>query len=558
MNEPLDPVDELLLEYLRATEAGEQPDLEALTSKLETDEQKKALRELCATTQMARRTFPELFRAQAIIGGRYRLLEQIGSGGYGKVWRAFDEKLERTVALKLFHALRDDREIAEDLQREKRALTGLRHEGLVGLQDCGKHEDAWFLVLEFIDGRSLEKALAALAHKDAPYPPPRVLVEREFGKADGDNPSLVEDTWFRTCARVLRETLWALSVAHAHKPHKVVHRDLKPGNVLLRAGGRPVLVDFGLAGIGDGAGDVTAQLFGTIAYMAPEQIKSEKTGKDESTDIYQAGLLLYEMLTMQRAFPGSDKTRTLEAVRQGEFAPPRRVRSEIPTELEDVCMRALERDPRRRYASAEQFRDDLERWLDGAVPAASKMGTAGRFVRSTRQALWRNRTAAALLLAVVTGALAVQTIGEGYPRIELAADRMSATITTERECTVTCVLTADAQGSGSTATFLPMSDGQAQEWVRKVPAGRSTVSFPREVEMVNVRGGAAAPRLRVIARPVEEAPQYRQFLARVAQIQEERGAGLTQAELEALRDELAQPTRSGDKPIQVDLAGIFD
>ena len=550
-----DPVEVLALEYLRATEAGEQPDLERLLHQLDTEEQRKDLRDLCEAAGYAQRHFPEQLRPQTLVAGRYRLKEHIGSGGFGKVWRAYDEKLERDVALKLFHALRDDKAIQDDLQREKRALSGLRHDGIVSLLDFGKHEDAHFLAMDFIEGKSLEKALLAFSQKDQPYPPTREAVEREFGKALAAETSLVEENWHRTAAKLTCGILWALAVAHAHKPHKVVHRDLKPGNVLLRRGGRPVLVDFGLAGIGDTEGDITGRLFGTVAYLAPEQIQSGKTGKDELTDVYQAGLLLYELLTLQRAFPGADRSRLLQSVQRGEFAPPRRVRSEIPQLLEDICLRALELDPTRRYQSAEAFRDDLERWLEGSLPNASRLGAAGRMLRTGRLALWRHRAAAALLVAVAAGAMAMQAMQPPLLVSDMRlVDAKTLEVNVNRPAIVMVMLRERLPDGSNGAMLLANSEGKSRTEPRQVIEGKNTLTFDAEIEQADLDGG----KLKIVPREVETAKAYAAFSSRVMLEQERLGRGLTAKEFEQIQIELKSSTRGGNTPVDIDLTGILD
>ena len=401
MSEHQDAVETLALEYLAGVESGAPPDLDALAEQLPTEEQRKELRALCRAASLARDALPEALRAGMRVAGRFVLLEELGSGSYGKVFCAFDEHNERKVALKVFHALRDEHKLAADLERERKALATLQHDGIVRLLDHGRHDGTIFLALEYEQGRSLDRVLQTLAQQGQ-YPPTRDAVVSALGGSESQGPLRIEDTWHRTCARIAIGMLWALEAAHTHQP-RILHRDLKPSNVLLRHDARPVLLDFGLAGIGEGEGDVTARLFGSAPYMAPEQILKGKTGKHEASDLYQLGLLLYEMLTLQRAFAGEDRSEVLHRVQTNTFKRPSQVRPDIPDELEDICMRALEHNPDRRYPSAGAFRTDLERWLDGLVPTASRLGSIGRVVRSGRRFLWRNRVAAALVATLVGG-----------------------------------------------------------------------------------------------------------------------------------------------------------
>ncbi len=407
MSEQPTAVEALVLEYLQQAESGMPPDVEALADRLPTEEQRQELRELGAAAAAVEHTLPDAWRSGRTVAGRYQLREELGAGSYGKVFRAYDQHNGRDVALKVFHALRDERRLKADLDRERAALSSLKHPGIVRLLDHGQHEDTIFLALEYERGRSLERILLQL-DQDGAYPPPHEAVLAALQGAVGSR-SLAEADWQRTAARILVELLSALEAAHTHEP-RILHRDLKPSNVLLRPDGSPVLLDFGLAGIGEGEGDVTAKLFGSAPYMAPEQLRSGKTGKGEASDIYQAGLLLYELLTLRRAFPGETRTEVLDKVQRGQFAPPSAIRREIPPELEDVCLRALEFHPNRRYPDVAAFRTDLERWLDGLLPMASRFGPLGRAVRQTRKALWRHRVAAALVLCIGGGFVVGQTI----------------------------------------------------------------------------------------------------------------------------------------------------
>ncbi|MEQ1634396.1 MAG: serine/threonine-protein kinase, partial [Planctomycetota bacterium] len=473
-------MDVLAMEYLAAQEVGETPDLQALLQRLPTEEQREELRSICLAVDSAKAVFPEPHKPQALIARRYRLRETIGSGGYGKVWRARDEKLSRDVALKLFHAMRDDAAVLRDLQREQRALAGLRHDGIVRLLDSGKHEDAHFLAMELVEGPSLDQVLRELA-ADSSYPPTKSAVERVCGAAKQSESSRIDDDWFRTVSQWMVDVLWALAAAHGHRPERVVHRDLKPSNVLMRSGGRAVLVDFGLAGLGDSDGDITGRLFGTVAYLAPEQIERGKTGKDELADIYQAGLLFYELLTLRRAFPGTDRTELLRDVAQGTFSSPRSVQSLVPRELEDCCLRALERDPARRYQTAIAFRADLERWLAGQLPQASRLGSFGRALRSGRHAVRRHRVALAAVAAVLLVAGAMWSMQPAPPVTASVVSRLGAESCVVdldgRACVVMILRRVSADGSLQVEPRLTQPIGGDRAYFHALPGGRHSLQF---------------------------------------------------------------------------------
>jgi hypothetical protein len=167
---------------------------------------------------------------------------------------------------------------------------------------------------------------------------------------------------------------------------------------MLTGGANPVVLDFGLAGSSEGLhGAVTQGLYGSVAYLAPEQARSHAVGTDPRTDVYQLGLVLYEMLTLRRAFPGNAIGDVLERIQHGRFPVPRKVHRLVPRELEAICLRAIELDPARRYQSARELREDLERWLGGhELPLALR---AGRLRRTLRRARWHVRQRPWLSLA---------------------------------------------------------------------------------------------------------------------------------------------------------------
>ena len=551
-----DPVEVLVLEYLRASEEGESPDLVRMQQQLATDAQRTEFRELCEAVGYAQKHFPEQLRPETLVAGRFLLKRHLGSGGFAKVWLAFDQRTGHQVALKVFHALRDDAAIQRDLAREKTALSGLRHDGIVRLLDYGKHEDAYFLSMDYVQGRSLEQALIDLAKERNAYPPSLLAVEAAFDKPPTGEQSQVESDWFRTTAKLMCGVLWALHVAHTHQP-KVVHRDLKPSNVLIRRGGKPVLVDFGLAGVGNAEGDVTGMMIGTVPYYAPEQLKSGKIGKAELTDVYQAGLLLYEMLTLQRAFPQEDLRKVQDAIKAGAFERPRRVRKQIPQLLEDICMRALELDPSRRYQSASEFRDDLERWLDGQLPVASKLGTFGRWIRAGRMTLWRNRIVAALLVAIATGALAVYSATETQPNVNfnVVDAGWAIEVTTDKPVLAIVYFWEPQPGGSKLRRLAPVqTEGHSQGLAIPLPAGTHKLPFLSKVDIDGQGRGIS-----IADKPIADSEAYRAFTEMWLAREQALGRGLTTKELVAIADELKDTkTRGPDEQFEIDLSGIID
>lgn len=547
MNEPLPhpSIDELAMEYLRGAEAGQPPDLEALAARLPDETARQELRELVGTTDWLQQSFPVAFRPRTVIADRFVLLEELGNGGFGKVWRAEDPQRGRDVAIKLFHQFLDPDEIESTLRRERDSLARLHHDGIVPLVASGRHDDTWYLATEFVPGCTLDRVVAALAARSALGRPDAATVAALLGPPEPGTPSLLEHDWCRTAARITLAMLRALAAAHALG---VTHRDLKPGNVLLRPGGRPVLLDFGLAGLADLAtGTLTARLIGTIAYMAPEQIGRMRTGKDVRIDVYQCGLVLFELLTFRRAFAGEDRAALLDAVRRGVVGSPRDTHPDVPQALADVCLHALEPDPGRRYATAEAFAADLERWLDGGVPAAARLGHAGRAWRRLRRAAGRHRG------AVVAAALFVVGAGSAFwatrPSVAIVATPRADgrfDVRTRADGVVCAWLTSLDQAGTSLGTY-PLRlqvDDSAPRLQLRLPGGSAVV---RTIESTGLSAlpGAVRTEIRWFVAQDERAADWMQLLQRVA---EDANRGLQPVRndrVRAIANELATAGRGG-------------
>jgi eukaryotic-like serine/threonine-protein kinase len=254
------------------------------------------------------------------LAGRYHLEEPIASGGAAIVWRAFDENLSRSVAIKLLHPHHaTDPTVVERFERESRAAAQLNHPNAVRIYDTGREDDLVFLVMEHVDGPSLREVLKDLG-------PLEPLAVAALGE----------------------QVASALGEAHAHG---LVHRDVKPANILLASDGTVKVTDFGIAKALSGA-DATltnpGTVVGTAAYVAPEQL--EDASVDARADIYALGVVLYECLTGRPAFSGDTPTATAAMRLTYELMPPRQLRSDVPRALDDVIVRATRRDRTDRFA----------------------------------------------------------------------------------------------------------------------------------------------------------------------------------------------------------------
>jgi WD40 repeat protein len=301
----------------------------------------------------------------------YEVLEKLGQGGMGVVYKAWQAGFKRFVALKV---LRDaDLASPEELARfrtEAEAVARSPHPNIVQVYDVGECQGRPFYILEFCPGGSLDRKL-----NGKPEPP--------------------------RAAAALAETL--ARAVHAAHLQKVVHRDLKPANVLLAADGTPKVADFGLAKQLDAAGHTaTGRELGTASYMAPEQAAGKSKDVGPACDVYALGAILFECLTGRPPFQAPTRMETLLLV-LGQAPPrPRLLQPGTPRDLETICLKCLEKDPRRRYASALELADDLRRFLDGRPVRARPAPAWERAWRWCR----RNPAPAALGAAVVATLLA--------------------------------------------------------------------------------------------------------------------------------------------------------
>ncbi len=276
------------------------------------------------------------------------MIRVLGQGGMGVVYLAEQAALKRLVALKVIrHGVNaTSGEIARFLA-EAEAVARLQHPNIVQIHEVGEQDGVYYLVLEYVDGGSLDRQLAG-----TPRDP-------------------------RSTAGMI-ETL-ARAVHHAHG-RGILHRDLKPANILVDAQGQPKVTDFGMAKAFEGDSGLTAsgQILGTPSYIAPEQASGKPGEVTPAVDIYGLGALMYEMLTGRPPFKGATPLSTLEQVMSQEPVAPSRFQRHIPRDLETVCLKCLEKQPSRRYATAEALADDLGRFLSGRPIVARPVGVWGR------------------------------------------------------------------------------------------------------------------------------------------------------------------------------------
>jgi WD40 repeat protein len=333
--------------------------------------------------------------------GRFRLLEVLGQGSFGTVYKAYDPVLERAVALKVPKLATDDPAQAERFLAEAKAAARLRHPNIVTVHDTGQAGPACYIVAEFIEGVPLS-------------------VRLERGR-----PAL------KLAVRWVRDLARALAYAHGQG---IVHRDVKPANIMIDRNNRPLLTDFGLARRLDaGAAGAEEELAGTPAYMAPEQARGDARKVGPRSDQYALGAILYELLTGQRPHGGASRAVLARLRAEQPPAPPRQHNPAIPRALEAVCLRALATHPGDRYPDATELAGDLQHWLNDEPVTARPAGPL------ERARLWLRRhrvqtavgVLAAVVLLVVGGGTALvisQLPGRDTPALPPEAPPASAAV----------------------------------------------------------------------------------------------------------------------------------
>jgi len=325
-------------EFLKRLQAGETPDPAEYAAR-RPEEEGAILRRLKSIARLHRAARkirgadgpPAVVRIPEHIG-RFEVQRLLGKGGFGSVYLAVDPELSRSVAVKVPRAgLLISREEELRFLREARSAADLKHPGIVQIHEVGEENGVPYIVSEYVEGRTLAERISE------------------------GRPS------FREAAELAECIADALHAAHLRG---VIHRDIKPGNILIDSSGHPHISDFGLARRSgeDTLMTLDGQILGTPAYMSPEQARGQHGAVDSRSDVYSLGALLYELITGERPFRGERSALILQVMYE-EPRPPGSLNSHVPRDLETICLKAMAKEPAGRYATAEEMAEDLRRWL---------------------------------------------------------------------------------------------------------------------------------------------------------------------------------------------------
>jgi hypothetical protein len=463
-------LNELLIAYVEEVQQGRAPDRrqylarypefaaelqEFLTLRDQMSRLAAPLREAALANSPVRPERRLLRSEKAVAGtelgqiGEFQLLREIGRGGMGIVYEAFQTSLNRRVALKVlpFAAAFDPKQL-QRFQNEAQAAAQLHHANIVPVYGVGHERGVHYYAMQLIDGQSLAALIEELRPRearkvaepssaaipagrseatagkaasavDAPMPDGPGLYGAETAAAHHASFSTERSTrrvhFFRRIAQLIQKA--AEAVEHAHQAG-IIHRDIKPANLLLDAGGNLWITDFGLAFFQSATSlTMTGELLGTLRYMSPEQAGGQRSLIDQRTDIYSLGATLYELLTLRPIFDGTDRQALMEQILHTEPQPPRAIDRSIPPELETIVLKAIGKAPAERYATAGELAEDLQRFLEDRPIRARRPSLVEKTTKWARRHRPVVISAIVVLLLAMAGMfVATVLIAEAYDR----------------------------------------------------------------------------------------------------------------------------------------------
>jgi serine/threonine protein kinase/Tfp pilus assembly protein PilF len=492
--------------------------------------------------------------------GDFRIVREVGRGGMGIVYQAEQISLGRRVALKVlpFAGALDPRHL-QRFKNEAHAAAQLHHTNIVPVHFVGCERGVHFYAMQFIEGHSLADAIAQLRQKEndqrasrkaakdakedlnatAPFAPSRLCVSPS-DKPNAPTPpvaalstirSTKDAAYFRSIAELGIQAAEALDFAHEHG---VLHRDVKPANLLVDADARLWITDFGLAQVqGDARMTMSGDLVGTLRYMSPEQALAKRVVVDHRTDIYSLGATLYELLTLEPAFTGTDRQELLRQIAFEEPRRPRRRNESIPAELETIVLKALEKNPADRYATAKELADDLRHFVKDEPIRARRPTLARRAIKWAR----RHRSAAIAGAVCLLVTLGVTLCSIGWVLGDRASrKRQAEAVVLEALETVKPGLEQGNPWDRALVSALRQAEAQLQFGLlspvleRRVKQLQKDVKMLAELERISLEParGVRGNRFYHALSPYEYMVAFKKYGIDVARLEQEEAVGLLQ------------------------------
>ncbi len=340
--------------------------------------------------------------------GDYRVVRKVGQGGMGVVYEAEQESLNRRVALKVLpHHIANDKKFIERFKREARAAAKLHHTNIVPVFDVGQEGNTFYYAMQFIEGQPLDDVQRELIaiHEDKSSTASSKISKLISG-SNSSGSQAKRMAYFKSIATIAASVADALGYAHERS---IIHRDVKPSNLLLDTDGVIWLADFGLAKTTDSELTETGDFVGTARYMSPERFQGTA---DHLGDIYGLGVTLYELATLKKAFTAENRLQLMDQIANVDPRRPIEINRHLPIDLETIVLKAMEKEPKRRYQSAAEMSADLRRFVDDQPIHARRATLVERVVRWMKrhkaQTAAMFSMAAAILILVVSSILVIQ------------------------------------------------------------------------------------------------------------------------------------------------------